>query len=67
MNSREPRVGWLPMEDGGEHESYLTTDYNAEMIEHRARFAALRAASSWRVATPAMDHIAVTSTISATA
>ncbi|HJW60575.1 MAG TPA: alpha/beta hydrolase, partial [Actinomycetota bacterium] len=29
-------VGWLPMEDGGGHESYLTSDYNAEMIEHIA-------------------------------
>ena len=27
-------VGWLPMPDGGEHEAYLTADYNAEMIEH---------------------------------
>ena len=29
-------VGWLPMEDGGEHEAYLTADYNAEMVEHIA-------------------------------
>jgi pimeloyl-ACP methyl ester carboxylesterase/predicted glycosyltransferase len=35
-------VGWLPMEDGGEHESYLTADYNAEMIEHIARFGRVR-------------------------
>lgn len=35
-------VGWLPMEDGGAHESYLTTDYNAEMIEHIERFPRLR-------------------------
>ncbi len=35
-------VGWLPMQDGGEHESYLTTDYNAEMIEHIARFPRVR-------------------------
>ncbi|HEX4931450.1 MAG TPA: alpha/beta fold hydrolase [Gaiellaceae bacterium] len=35
-------VGWLPMEDGGEHESFLTTDYNAEMIEHIARFPRIR-------------------------
>jgi pimeloyl-ACP methyl ester carboxylesterase/predicted glycosyltransferase len=35
-------VGWLPMQDGGEHESYLTTDYNAEMIEHIARFPRIR-------------------------
>ena len=27
-------VGWLPMPDGGEHEAYLTADYNAEMVEH---------------------------------
>ena len=31
-------VGWLPMPDGGEHEAFLTADYNAEMIEHIARF-----------------------------
>ena len=30
-------VGWLPMPDGGEHEAYLTADYNAEMVEHIAR------------------------------
>jgi pimeloyl-ACP methyl ester carboxylesterase/predicted glycosyltransferase len=35
-------VGWLPMPDGGEHESYLTADYNAEMIEHIARFPRIR-------------------------
>ena len=29
-------VGWLPMPDGGEHEAYLTADYNAEMVEHIA-------------------------------
>jgi predicted glycosyltransferase len=29
-------VGWLPMEDGGDHEAYLTADYNAEMVEHIA-------------------------------
>ena len=33
-------VGWLPMQDGGEHEAFLTTDYNAEMIEHIARYPA---------------------------
>lgn len=27
-------VGWLPMPDGGEHEAKLTSDYNAEMVEH---------------------------------
>jgi pimeloyl-ACP methyl ester carboxylesterase/predicted glycosyltransferase len=31
-------VGWLPMPDGGEREAFLTADYNAEMIEHIARF-----------------------------
>ena len=35
-------VGWLPMQDGGEHEAYLTADYNAEMIEHIARFPRVR-------------------------
>lgn len=29
-------VGWLPMPDGGDHEAFLTRDYNAEMIEHIA-------------------------------
>ncbi len=27
-------VGWLPMPDGGAHEAMLTSDYNAEMVEH---------------------------------
>jgi pimeloyl-ACP methyl ester carboxylesterase/predicted glycosyltransferase len=27
-------VGWIPMPDGGDHEAFLTADYNAEMIEH---------------------------------
>jgi pimeloyl-ACP methyl ester carboxylesterase len=35
-------VGYLPMADGGEHESFLTSDYNAEMIEHIERFPRLR-------------------------
>jgi pimeloyl-ACP methyl ester carboxylesterase/predicted glycosyltransferase len=35
-------VGWLPLEDGGAHEAFLTADYNAEMIEHIARFPRLR-------------------------
>jgi predicted glycosyltransferase len=35
-------VGWLPMEDGGSHESFLTADYNAEMIEHIARYPRVR-------------------------
>jgi pimeloyl-ACP methyl ester carboxylesterase/predicted glycosyltransferase len=35
-------VGWLPMQDGGPHEAYLTADYNAEMIEHIARYRRLR-------------------------
>ena len=35
-------VGWLPMPDGGEREEFLTADYNAEMIEHIARFPRLR-------------------------
>jgi pimeloyl-ACP methyl ester carboxylesterase/predicted glycosyltransferase len=35
-------VGWLPFEDGGPREAYVTADYNAEMIEHIARFPRLR-------------------------
>ena len=35
-------VGWLPMPDGGAHEACLTSDYNAEMIEHIERFPRLR-------------------------
>ncbi len=35
-------VGWLPMPDGGDREARLTADYNAEMLEQRARFARVR-------------------------
>ena len=35
-------VGWLPMQDGGDREAFVTADYNAEMIEHIARFPRLR-------------------------
>ena len=35
-------VGWLPMPDGGHAEAALTADYNAEMIEQRARYRRLR-------------------------
>jgi len=35
-------VGWLPMTDGGEREALLTADYNAEMIEHIARYPRIR-------------------------
>jgi pimeloyl-ACP methyl ester carboxylesterase/predicted glycosyltransferase len=35
-------VGWLPMPDGGPRESYLTSDYNAEMVEHIARHPEVR-------------------------
>jgi predicted glycosyltransferase len=35
-------VGWVPMADGGEHEAFLTSDYNAEMVEHVARYPRLR-------------------------
>jgi pimeloyl-ACP methyl ester carboxylesterase len=35
-------VGWLPMSDGGEHEAAVTADYNAEMIEHIARYPRVR-------------------------
>jgi len=30
------------MPSGGEHEAFLTTDYNAEMIEHVERHPAVR-------------------------
>lgn len=29
-------VGFVPMQSGGDHEAFLTADYNAEMIEHVA-------------------------------
>jgi predicted glycosyltransferase len=35
-------VGWMPLPDGGDHEVALTADYNAEMIEQRARFGRVR-------------------------
>src|SRR6478735_3267481 len=35
-------VGWLPMPDGGAREAALTADYNAEMIEQRARLRRVR-------------------------
>jgi pimeloyl-ACP methyl ester carboxylesterase/predicted glycosyltransferase len=35
-------VGWLPMPDGGPREASVTADYNAEMIEHIARYPRLR-------------------------
>jgi pimeloyl-ACP methyl ester carboxylesterase/predicted glycosyltransferase len=35
-------VGWLPMPDGGPREAFLTADYNAEMIEHIARYPRVR-------------------------
>jgi pimeloyl-ACP methyl ester carboxylesterase len=35
-------VGWLPMPGGGEREALVTADYNAEMIEHIARFPRVR-------------------------
>jgi pimeloyl-ACP methyl ester carboxylesterase len=35
-------VGFVPMPDGGDREAALTCDYNAEMIEHIARFPRLR-------------------------
>jgi pimeloyl-ACP methyl ester carboxylesterase/predicted glycosyltransferase len=35
-------VGWLPMPDGGAREARLTADYNAEMLEQRARFRRVR-------------------------
>ncbi|MFZ0160763.1 MAG: alpha/beta fold hydrolase [Kineosporiaceae bacterium] len=38
-------VGWLPMPGAGAAEAALTADYNAEMVEHRARFPGLRDSS----------------------
>jgi len=35
-------VGWVPMPDGGEREAFVSADYNAEMIEHVARYPRLR-------------------------
>ncbi len=35
-------VGWLPMPDGGPREALVTADYNAEMIEHIARYPRVR-------------------------
>ena len=35
-------VGWLPMPSGGEREEFVAADYNAEMIEHVARYPAMR-------------------------
>jgi predicted glycosyltransferase len=35
-------VGYLPMPEGSDHEAFLTTDYNAEMIEQIERFPRLR-------------------------
>jgi pimeloyl-ACP methyl ester carboxylesterase/predicted glycosyltransferase len=35
-------VGYMPMPEGGDHEAYLTADYNAEMIEHIERFPRVR-------------------------
>jgi len=35
-------VGYMPMPDGGDREAYLTADYNAEMLEHIARYPRVR-------------------------
>ena len=35
-------VGYVPMPSGGDHEAFLTTDYNAEMIEHIERHPGVR-------------------------
>lgn len=35
-------VGYLPMPERGAHEAALTADYNAEMIEHIARYPRIR-------------------------
>jgi pimeloyl-ACP methyl ester carboxylesterase/predicted glycosyltransferase len=35
-------VGWPPMPDAGEREAFVAADYNAEMIEHIARYPRVR-------------------------
>jgi len=35
-------VGFVPMPEGGDREAFLTTDYNAEMIEHVERHPGIR-------------------------
>jgi pimeloyl-ACP methyl ester carboxylesterase/predicted glycosyltransferase len=35
-------VGYVPMPSGGDHEAFLATDYNAEMIEHVERHPGVR-------------------------
>ena len=35
-------VGFLPMEDGGQRECYLTADYNADMVDHVAQHPEVR-------------------------
>jgi predicted glycosyltransferase len=35
-------VGYLPMPSGGARESFVAADYNAEMIEHVARYPSMR-------------------------
>ena len=35
-------VGFVPMPAGGDNEAFLTTDYNAEMIEHVERYPGVR-------------------------
>jgi predicted glycosyltransferase len=35
-------VGFLPMEDGGERESFVTADYNADMVDHVAEHPEVR-------------------------
>jgi predicted glycosyltransferase len=35
-------VGYVPMPSGGEHEAFLTADYNVEMIEHIERHPGVR-------------------------
>ena len=35
-------VGFLPMQDSGERESYLTADYNADMVDHVAQHPEVR-------------------------
>jgi hypothetical protein len=40
-------VGWLPTPGKGEREALLTAEYNAEMLEHVARFPSMRDRASF--------------------
>ena len=35
-------IGWLPMDEGGQREAFLTADYNSEMLDQIARYPRVR-------------------------